>query len=332
MKRLIALTAACAFIFFAGCSANGAVSHTNFLMDTFFTQTYYGDPGLAEENDGIVRAIEQEMSKTMEGSDIYSLNRDGTYRLGADTAYVLQTALAIAQSTQGAFNPALNPLIELWGIGERETDTVPSQSEIDALLPLTGYRDVALDENGTVRLIPGAGIDLGGIAKGYALDRVADNLREHGVTSALVNLGGSIAAIGEKPDGQKYRIGVRDPMGEASEYIATVELEDAFTSTSGVYERYFIKDGIRYHHIIDSKTGRPAGSGLYACMIVSDSGILSDAYSTALFVMGAEEGLKYAEGNGIDALFVTDDKKIQMTDGFAQKYSFELTADGYEID
>lgn len=330
MKRWIAL-AACAFIFLAGCSSGTPVSHTNFVMDTFFTQTYTGGESLAEENDRIVSGIEEEMSKMLEGSDVYDLNKDGTCKVSADTLDVLRTALDIAAQTKGAFDPALNPVIELWGIGERETDTVPAQSEIDALLPLTDYRDVTVDSDGTVRLIPGAGIDLGGIAKGYALDRVAENMRKNGVSSALIDLGGSIAAVGGKADGTRYKIGVRDPLGEANAYIATVELKDVFTSTSGVYERYFIKDGVRYHHIIDPKTGWPAESGLYSCMIVSGSGILSDAYSTALFVMGAQDGLKFAEENGIDALFVTEDKKIMMTDGFAQKYSFELVADGYEV-
>ncbi len=331
MRRVFALSAVCAFIFFAGCSAKPADSHTTFVMDTFFTQTFDGDMDLVVENDRIVAGIEQEMSKTIMGSDIYNLNKKGTYKVGPDTLDVLSTALAVAEKTQGTFDPALNPLIELWGIGEREDDVIPPESEIKALLPLTGYRDVTVDADGTVHLIPGAGVDLGGIAKGYALDRVAENIRENGVASALIDLGGSIAVIGEKPDGRKYRIGLRDPMGEANDYIATVELSDAFTSTSGVYERYFIKDGVRYHHIIDPKTGWPAKSGLYACMIVSDKGILSDAYSTALFVMGAEAGLKFARENGIDALFVTDNNKILMTDGFADKYSFELSAVNYEV-
>lgn len=332
MRKLTALLAACAFVFLAGCSGGTAASHTTFVMDTFFTQTYYGDPGLAGEGDKIVSDIENKMSRTREGSDIYNLNESGIYEVSEETLYVLKTALDIAAETRGAFNPALAPLIELWGIGEEGTDAPPRQSEIEALLPLTDYRDADVWEGGTVVLPPGAGLDLGGIAKGYALDRVAENLRAKGVISALIDLGGSIAVIGKKPDGTAYRIGVRDPMGSASEYIATVELADAFTSTSGIYERYFIADdGVRYHHILDSATGRPAERGLFSCMIVSDQGILSDAYSTALFVMGAEAGLHYAEKNGIDALFVTEDKKIMMTDGFAEKYSFELTADDYEV-
>lgn len=330
MKKKFALLIACAFVFCAGCSGNTSVTNTSFVMDTFFSQSYYGDKSIAEENVGIVSQIETEMSKTLEGSDIYSLNQQGSYKVGSETLDVIRTALEIAEKTDGAFNPALNPVIELWGIGERDTDIVPAQDEIDALLPLTGYGDVTIDPDGTVRLIKGAGLDLGGIAKGYALDKTAENMRQNGVSSALINLGGSIAAVGTKPDGKKYKIGVRDPMGGENDYIATVELKDIFTSTSGVYEKYFMKDGVRYHHIIDSNTGRPAESGLFTVMIVSESGILSDAYSTALFVMGAEKGLKFANENGIDALFVTDDKKIMMTDGFAEKYNFQLVAD-YEV-
>jgi thiamine biosynthesis lipoprotein len=331
MKKLIVFPLICAFFLAAGCSGPAAESRTTFVMDTFFTQTFADEGGVMEENDRIVSDIEKEMSKTIEGSDIYNLNREGTWTPGTDTADVLQTALAVANETDGAFDPALGPLIDLWGIGS-EDEKVPAQSEIEALLPLADWREIQIDADGTVRLPAGGSVDLGGIAKGYALDRVAENLRAQGVSSALVDLGGSIAVLGEKEDGARYKIGIRDPLGEAGDYIATVELKDVFTSTSGIYERYFIQDGVRYHHILDRETGRPAESGLFACMIVSPSGILSDAYSTALFVMGAKDGLAFANKNGIDALFVTDGKKIEMTDGFSEKYSFELTADGYEVD
>lgn len=330
MTKKLALLIACAFVFCTGCSGNTAVADTAFVMDTFFSQSYYGDKSIAEENVQIVSRIEKEMSKTLEGSDIYTLNLQGSYQMGGETIEVVRRALDVANRTQGAFNPALNPIIELWGIGERDTDIVPAQNEIDSLLPLTDYRDVTVDPEGTVRLARGGGLDLGGIAKGYALDKTAENMRRNGVSSALIDLGGSIAVVGKKPDGRKYKIGVRDPLGGENDYIATVELEDIYTSTSGVYEKYFIKDGVRYHHILDSNTGRPAESGLLAVMIVSSSGILSDAYSTALFVMGADKGLPFANENGIDALFVTDDKQIIMTNGFAEKYNFQLAAD-YEI-
>ncbi len=330
MIKKFALVLTCAVLFCTGCTGNTAVSDTAFVMDTFLSQSYYGDKSVAEENVQIASRIENEMSKMLEGSDIYAINGQGTYKAGSETLEVLTAALDIAQKTDGAFNPALNPVIELWGIGERDTDVVPAQEEIDALLPLTDYRDVTVDPDGTVRLVPGGGLDLGGIAKGYALDKMAENTRNRGVSSALINLGGSIAAVGRKPGGSRYRIGVRDPLGEDNDYIATVELNDICTSTSGVYEKYFIKDGVRYHHIFDPDTGRPAESGLLAVMIVSPSGMLSDAYSTALFVMGAEKGLQFANRNGVDALFVTEDKKIMMTDGFSDKYNFRLVAD-YEV-
>lgn len=330
MNKKFAALLTCAFIFCTGCSGNEAVSDTAFVMDTFFSQSYYGDKNIAGENVQIVSRIEKEMSKTLEGSDIFILNRQGSFQTGAETLDVITAALDVAEKTDGAFNPALNPVVELWGIGERETDIVPAQDEIDALLPLTDYRDVTVDPDGTVHLIKGAGLDLGGIAKGYALDKTAENMRRNGVTSALIDLGGSIAVVGTKPGGKKYRIGVRDPMGGENDYIATVELADICTSTSGVYEKYFIKDGVRYHHLMDSGTGKPAETGLLAVMIVSESGMLSDAYSTALFVMGAEKGLPFANANGIDALFVGGDKKIMTTDGFVEKYNFQLVAD-YEV-
>lgn len=316
-------------VFCPGCSVAEPVRDTSFVMNTVLTQTYFGDEKIAAQNLQITAQLERQMSKTIEGSDIFILNKEGSCKAGADTAYVLRAALEVSDRTNGAFNPALNPIIELWGIGERES--VPARAQIEARLPLTDYRTVQVDMDGTARLAKNGSVDLGGIAKGYALDKMADNTIRGGVRSALIDLGGSLAVIGTKPGGQKYKIGVRDPEGGENEYIATVELTDTFTSTSGVYEKYFIKDGVRYHHIMDPETGKPADNGLLAVMIVTGSGILSDAYSTALFVMGAQNGLAFAQQHGINALFIDNQKKITLTEGFAEKYALQLTDNSYEI-
>ena len=171
--------------------------------------------------------------------------------------------------------------------------------------------------------------ELGGAVKGYALDRIAENLQQNNIESAVISLGGSIYAKGTKPDGSSYKIGIRDPYSGENDYMGTILLEGKFVSTSGIYERGFEKDGVWYHHIIDPKTGYPADNGIESVTVVADSGILSDIYSTALFVMGVETGIEFAQQNGLDVLYLTKNKEIVTTDGFREKYDFKVKNTNY---
>ena len=180
---------------------------------------------------------------------------------------------------------------------------VPSETELASALDQADYRTVTLSGN-TVNT-GGAMLDLGGVVKGYALDRAAENLKANGVQSAIISFGGSIYAVGEKPDGSSYKVGIRDPEGGENDYMATIELNGRFVSTSGTYERGFSEDGVYYHHVLDPATGFPVDNGLVAVTVLSDSGIRSDIYSTALLVMGAEKGAVFAEEHGIDAVSYT---------------------------
>jgi thiamine biosynthesis lipoprotein len=183
-------------------------------------------------------------------------------------------------------------------------------------------------QDGSLVNANGAMLDLGGVVKGYALDSLKDNLDLMDAGPALVSLGGSIYARGTKPDGAPWTIGVRDPFGSDTDYMGTLELSDMCISTSGSYERGFTADGVYYHHIIDPATGYPVDNGLVSVSVMDESGIETDLYSTALFVMGAEKGVEFAREHEISALFITGDKKLYKTGAFAD--DFQLTDEGYE--
>ncbi len=330
MKRLFL----CLLILFSAlsllsCSAS-AQTNESFAMDTVIRQTVYApDDTVIKQNNQILRALEDATSKTIETSDIARLNaaNDQDVELSAETARILELCLEEAQRTDGAFHPALGTIMSAWGFGTENT-RVPDKRELEQLLLHTDYTNITV--NGTQANAGGTQIDLGGAVKGYALGKIAENLEQNNVSAAIISLGGSIYAKGTKPDGSKFKVGIRDPFGSENDYMGTISLDGSFVSTSGIYSRGFEQDGAYYHHLIDPKTGMPVENNLESVTVVSPAGILSDIYSTALFVMGPEQGLKFAQQNGIDALYLTRDKQILATDGFAQKYEFAIKNQEYQ--
>ena len=164
--------------------------------------------------------------------------------------------------------------------------------------------------------------------KGIAADQCAEILRRNGVESSLVFLGGNIYALGEKPDGSAWSVGIADP-DNSSDYIATIAVRDASVVTTGDYERYFIEDGVRYHHVFDPVLGEPARSGLRSVTVVHESSMIADARSTTLFVLGLEAGLRYCAEHQIEAVFITEDKEIYVTEGLRDRFTFRGEAAGY---
>ena len=331
MKRFIpVLLAALSALLLSSCSAT-VQSHESFVMNTVIRQTIYApNADITMQNNKILQDIEEEMSKTIDTSDVGKLNasQGQTVQISSDTVQVLMASLAEAEKTDGAFNPALGNVITAWGFGT-DSVRVPDDQELTALLAATDYRKVTVEPADNTANTGGTQIDLGGAVKGYALDRIAENLQQNNIESAVISLGGSIYAKGTKPDGSSYKIGIRDPYSGENDYMGTILLEGKFVSTSGIYERGFEKDGVWYHHIIDPKTGYPADNGIESVTVVADSGILSDIYSTALFVMGVETGIEFAQQNGLDVLYLTKNKEIVTTDGFREKYYFKVINTNY---
>ncbi len=267
-----------------------------------------------------------------EDSEVSQLNREGTAVLSEDTAALVERALEIYDSTGGAFDITVSPLMELWGFTTQDYQ-VPEEADLQATLALAGADRVTYDaDTSTVTLGEGQSIDLGGIAKGYTSQRLMELFEEQGVASAMVSLGGNIQCLGTKPDGSLWRVGIQDPVGSEGAIVAVIEVENQAVITSGSYERYFTDEdtGETYHHILDPATGYPADSGLISVTIVTDDGTLGDALSTALFIMGLEEGTAYwqAHSDEFQAVFITTDSEIYVTEGLEDS----VTADnGYTL-
>jgi FAD:protein FMN transferase len=207
----------------------------------------------------------------------------------------------------------------------KKRNFITSVREITELLPLVGYKGLRLDDETTSAELQkeGQAVDLGGIAKGYAADEVKRILMENGITSAMINLGGNIAALGCRPDGKPWRIGIQNPLSPTGEFLAVIPVEDGAVVTSGSNERFFIEDGVRYHHIIDPRTGRPARSGLLSVTVVCGNSADADALTTALFVLDREGGMKLLEITGTDAVFVSESLEITAIGGLAGKIEIQ---------
>lgn len=294
-----ALAALLAFALLSGCAPAQAVpaaERTFFAMDTVMTLRLYegGKDSLLDAAEGRVGEIEALLSVTDPDSRIYALNHTGTAELSLEEGALLEGALELCALTDGALDLSIYPVLRAWGFTTGEY-SVPDGEAIAALLPLVDYRNVEVGMDGPerayVRVPDGMEIDLGSVAKGYAGDVLAAMLMENGVSSAMLDLGGNIQTVGARPDGSPWRVGIRDPEGDGN--IGVVEVTDKAVVTSGGYERYFEEDGVRYWHILDPKTGAPARSGLLSVTVIGDSGVLCDALSTALFVMGREKAVSF---------------------------------------
>jgi FAD:protein FMN transferase len=266
-----------------------------------------------------VNEIEERMSTFLPNSDISRINSSAGYgmvKIHTDTLQVLKEGLWYASLSKGAFDLTIRPLVELWGIGKK-ADYIPTQEKICSILPLVNYQDLMLNEKEECAGLRASGqrIDLGGIAKGYAADEVKRILKENHITDALINLGGNVLTMGQNPDNEYWRIGVQNPLAPTGEYLGILNLTEKTIVTSGSNERFFIKDRVRYHHILDTRTGYPARSGLLSVTVVADDSMDADALTTCLFIMGMEEGLDFLQQFQVEAIFITENLEVYLTDG-----------------
>lgn len=270
-----------------------------------------------------VHEIESRMSAFLPESDLGRLAESAgksPAEISPDTFALLEKAKHYAQLSGGAFEPTIRPLTKLWGIGKKAC-FVPSEEEIAAAMSLVNWRSLQLKSGCRAYLEkPGQAVDLGGIAKGYAADEVRRILLENGVASAMINLGGNISAVGSRPDGSPWRIGVQNPFAPRGEFLGTLEVRDRTVVTSGVYERYFYRDGVRYHHILDPRTGKPVRNGLMSVTAVCGSSADADALTTALFVLGPQAGAPLLRQSGADAIFVFEDYSFAATSGLRNSF------------
>lgn len=327
------------------------VVKSGFYFDTVITITLYGESEklspLFEEVFALCARYEAMLSRTVKDSDIARINEAaGTpVVVHPETISLLQTACSYADLTDGLVDPTITPLLLLWGFEDTPafgTDTgtdsdtpadtgasappsVPSlPPDAETLAEARSHVDhhsIVIDEQaGTVMLTdPHAAIDLGFIAKGYIADRIRDYLISQNVAGAIINLGGNVLCIGEKPDHSPYRVAVKYPFGGAEDVITTLSVRDQSVVTSGVYERFIELDGVRYHHILHPQTGYPVENGLLSVTIVTDSSTDADALSTACFVLGLTEGMALIESlDHTEALFITEDYELHYSSGLQE--------------
>lgn len=325
-KILIALAvvaaAAAAAIFFA---SSNEVKREFFAMDTFVSAKV---KGFAAEDtaDGIsslVRELDsKQLSRYTSGSEISRINSEAETVLSDEMRDYITELLEVGKMSGGKFDIALGAVSDLWSFND--SPRVPSSDELTEALSRSGSDKLSLSGN-TLTRADGCIVDLGSAGKGIALDKVKSYLSDKKISSAVVSVGGSVLLYGKG----SFNVGVRDPWGEAGRSVMTVKLGAGCVSTSGSYERCFEQGGKRYHHILDPDTGLPVENGLVSVTVISDSGLLSDALSTACFVLGAEGGAKLAAKYGCEAIFITEDKKVICTDGI--KPNVTVLADGYTV-
>ena len=323
MKKYFISAMLSALLFLTGCSAESSpepVQGTFFAMDTVMDFTIYEESGLIDQSESLIASLESLVSVTDADSELYAINQTGSGMLTEEASSLMKQALEICRRTDGALDLSIYPIVRAWGFTTGSYQ-VPDEAEIQALLPLVDYRKIQYDAaTGTVTLPEGMEIDLGSVAKGYAGQLAAQMLREHGVQSALLNLGGNVQTVGTKPDGSPWQIGIKDPQGEDAMMVLSVE--DQAVVTSGGYERYFEQDGQTYWHIMDPSTGHPADSGLISVTIVGDEGVVCDGLSTALFVMGLEKAADlWAQSCNFEAVFVTASGEVYITEGLQDRFA-----------
>lgn len=239
--------------------------------------------------------------------------------LSPDTLKLLNRSIEFSRMSRGAFDITIRPLIELWGIGKKQ-NYIPCEQEIKNVMKLINYNDLLIDnENCRAALrCPGQAIDLGSIAKGYAADEVKRILISSNVKSALINLGGNILTIGGRPDGKPWQIGIQNPLAATGQFVGVLSVKDKTVVTSGSNERFFIKDNVRYHHILDPRTGKPANTSFLSVTAVCDSSTDADALTTSLFILGPQLGQSMLEKLNAEAVFITENLDVIVTDGLRE--------------
>ena len=340
----------CPMLLFTGCqnaadtdtaAGKEPISISSIKLNTAVQITIYDsqDKSLLDDCLALCDKYELIFSRTDEESELYKLNHrisdsavsnqttetqptpyqingtTNTWHISEDLAALLSEGLSITKESDGAFDIAIAPLTSLWDF-TAEDPKVPDDADIQNALPLCSSDGVTI--NGQDIILPSDDIqfDVGAIAKGYIADRLKDFLVKKGVNSAIINLGGNVLCIGSQPDGTPFKVGIQKPFADRNETEAVMDITGKSVVSSGIYERCFKQNGKLYHHILNPKTGYPYDNGLISVTIISDQSVDGDALSTTCFALGLDEGLKFAEKKGVQAVFITEDYELHYTDGF----------------
>lgn len=292
-------------------------TQTQLLMDTFVTISVPGPKkiALAAINRVFARLkeIEVKFNSHNPQSPLYALNHQGKSISDPEILELIKVALEISRDSDGDFDITVFPLLELWGLYSGKSLSIPPEQKIKDCLKYVGYQHLLLKEGKLSKTHPQTKIDLGGIAKGYALKEAVKVLKTQGVNSALVDLGGDVYVLGKK-DGRFWKVGIRNPRQEG--LLGYVEVENLAVISSGDYERFFIREGKRYHHIFNPKTGYPT-EGISGVTIIYAEPLLAQALTKVPFIRGAQEGLEFLEKiPGLEAMIITDTGQTLSTPQF----------------
>jgi len=305
-----------------------------YALGTVIQLRVYGTNGERAIQEAIERLndIDDKMSVFKENSDVSMINKKAgisSHQVSEDTYFVIKKAVEYSKLSEGTFDPTIRPIVSLWRIGS-DNPKIPNKNEIANNLKLVNYEDIILSgkDNSIGLRHEKQAIDIGGIAKGYAADEVKRIFENYKIKSALIDLGGNIFALGKKPDKTLWNVGIQDPFNNRGEHVGLISVENKSVVTSGNYERYFMKDGKVYHHIIDPKTGYPSESEIISATIISDYSIDGDGLSTGVYILGLEKSIELIQSlEGIDAIFITQNKEIFITSGIKDK--FKITNDEF---
>jgi len=330
IKTLYLLLVTCYLLLVPACSKEDRLyRESRIAMDTITTITIVS-PSKEEAQKAIdegfkeIKRLEHLLNYFSPDSDISRINRSAgimPVKVSRDTIEIIKKAIMISEATKGAFNPAMGPVIRLWKFSrQNQASTIPSEEEISKALKLVDYKRIKIDEKTSEVYLDTEGmeLDLGGIAKGYAADRAIEVIKEMGIKAALVAVAGDIKGFGLRPNGKPWHIGIQDPRPpehKPDSVFATLYLKDKAISTSGDYQRFFIKNGKRYHHIIDPKTGYPAESSTISVSVITDDGFMTDGLSTAMFIFPPEKAITFLESLGVEGVIVDHNKKVYITKG-----------------
>ena len=308
-----------------GCQSRPVrVSSTGFYFDTVISVTIYDVENTTHGNEllegcmSMAEYYENLYSKTIPTSDIARINaHPGEYvTVSPETITLLQTACHFASLSNGLIDPSIGAVSSLWDFHSHEDTAIPSGTALAEALSHVDYRKISMQDSQVKLAEEGMALDLGFIAKGYIADRMKDYLVSEGVQSALISLGGNVLALGSKPDGSPFHVGIQKPFADTGTSVMTVEDSDRSIVSSGNYERYFKADGVLYHHILSTQTGYPVSSGLSQVTILSDDSVTGDALSTLCFILGYEKATTLLENYpDVQAIFVLDDGSVVTNGG-----------------
>lgn len=332
-KLLILLLIAALFI---GCSSNSSpensvtqdpISKTEFFMGTVVTITLYDsdDTSILDKAFKTIKEIEELVSINTSNTELDSVNNaagKNPIQVSNTTFNIIEKGLEYSKLSNGAFDITVGPLVKLWSIGLPEAK-LPTQEEIDNTIPLVDYTKLELDSSNRTVFLKESNmvIDLGSIAKGYAADEVVNILKENGVKSAIIDLGGNIYAYGLKPLGSDWKIGIQDPFSTRGDIIGILPVNNKTIVTSGIYERVYEENGVKYHHLLNPDTGYPFDNDIAGVSIITESSIDADALSTTVFSKGLFNGLDFVESlDSVDAIFISKDKKVYVSSGLKDTF------------